>query len=396
MKYIKRTVYLLLILFAIVITTSVETDFFSNIEAYIPNVEDRFPFVLKISQAIENMTEDIPSISQIIASVMNEPLPIDPDDLATGKYNKKSPMLNFYSDESIGVVVKQNNILSVFGILKDKNMANVLIQLTDAEGDEIDRKIVAVSNKSFEFQTQIKLPEEFEELYVNLYTGEKGYGEFSGFASNYVLLEKNNDMWNIKKSPVAEHNRIMYETGKSISKGLKKTDNIEPDNGVVKAISKQLTEGVSNDYDKLLKIHDWVCSYLYYNVDYVNDSKVAPYKTDEIIESRAVVCLGYANLFASLCRSVGIPCYVVSGYALGIDSEDVSWSEDMAKLEAANHVWNEAYVNGRWIVVDATWDSHNVYENGKMKNAEKVSHLYFDANPEFFSANHKIIEYLDN
>ena len=211
-----------------------------------------------------------------------------------------------------------------------------------------------------------------------------------------MCLQNDGEGFAIARPMVAQHNEEMYTKGKSISLGLKKTDNIKPDNETIISIASQLGENTKNEYEKLVNFHDWVCSYLYYNVDYINDSKIAPYKTEEVLRERNVVCLGYSNLFAALCRSAGIPCYVVSGYALGIDSDKTSWNEELAKTQEANHVWNEAYVNGRWVIVDTTWDSFNTYENGEMKNAGKVSHLYFDANPEFFSADHKIIEYLNN
>jgi len=44
------------------------------------------------------------------------------------------------------------------------------------------------------------------------------------------------------------------------------------------------------------------------------------------------------------------------------------------------------------MIVDTTWDCANKIENGEMNKGE-VSHLYFDANLQFFSNNHKILEY---
>ena len=395
MKFIRRLVWSLLILFFAVVLISVETDFFANIKEYMPNITDRFPMVAELSEDIEDMTEGIPSFSQILASLRREPLPVDSEDFAKGSYNRLSPMLNFYADDSVGVLVKDGRELSVFGISKEKEKSNILIVLTNKNGEEIYRTSVGVSNLSYEFQKNIKIPKTDSDIVnVNIYTGEKGYGEFESLAIDYIFLEKVSDKWQIKKSPVADHNRSLYEMGKSISGGLKTTNSIRPENQAIKSVAKQLTTGIDNDYDKLLAIHDWVAGYLYYNIDYINDSKIAPYVDTEVLKSRKVVCLGYSNLFASLCRSVGIPCYVVSGYALGIDSADTKWNDENYLTEESNHAWNEAYVNGRWIIVDTTWDSFNKFEDGKMIKAEKNSHLYFDANPEFFSANHKIIKYL--
>lgn len=397
MKIIKRLVWSLLILFIAIVLISVETDFFTNIEEYMPNITDKCPLVSEIAEGVEEMTEGIPSFSQILASLKNEPLPVDSEDFAKGSYNRMSPMLNFYADNSVGVLIKEGRELSVFGILKEKEKSNILIILKDEDGKEIERTSVGVSNLSFEFQKNIKIPKtESDIINVDIYTGEKGYGEFTSLAIDYIALERNseNGKWQIKKSPVADHNRELYEKGKSLSGGLKTTESIRPEKQAIKSIASQLTSGIDNDYDKLLALHNWVCGYLYYNIDFVNDSKTAPYVDTEVLKSRRVVCLGYSNLFASLCRSIGIPCYVVSGYALGVDSADTKWNDTNYLTEEANHAWNEAYVNGRWIIIDTTWDSFNKYENGKMEKAEKNSHLYFDANPEFFSANHKIIKYL--
>ena len=104
------------------------------------------------------------------------------------------------------------------------------------------------------------------------------------------------------------------------------------------------------------------------------------------------MCLGFATLMASLCRSIDIPCNVVSGYALGV-GDDTAWTEETAVTDEQNHAWNEVYVDGRWIIVDTTWDCTNKVENGEMVRGSGVSHLYFDANLQSFSANHKIIEY---
>ena len=103
------------------------------------------------------------------------------------------------------------------------------------------------------------------------------------------------------------------------------------------------------------------------------------------------MCLGFATLMASLCRSIDIPCNVVSGYALGV-SNDTAWTDTSIATDEQNHAWNEVYVDSRWMIVDTTWDCANKIENGEMNKGE-VSHLYFDANLQFFSNNHKILEY---
>jgi transglutaminase/protease-like cytokinesis protein 3 len=62
---------------------------------------------------------------------------------------------------------------------------------------------------------------------------------------------------------------------------------------------------------------------------------------------------------------------------------------DLRKGEP-NHVWNEAYVDGRWVIVDTTWDSANKYENGNFYDGH-MSMLFFDVSVPFLSNTHRII-----
>ena len=171
---------------------------------------------------------------------------------------------------------------------------------------------------------------------------------------------------------------------------------IQSTNNNIISIARQLTEGMDNDYDKVLALHDWICSYMYYDEDSLAGDDTPPYYPTDILKTRKAVCLGYATLMASLCRSIDLPCNVVSGYALGnigVD-ESTSWTDETVATTEQNHAWNEVYVDGRWMIVDTTWDCPNRIVGGEMVSESEVSHLYFDANIQFFSNNHKILEYM--
>ena len=58
----------------------------------------------------------------------------------------------------------------------------------------------------------------------------------------------------------------------------------------------------------------------------------------------------------------------------------------------SNHAWNEAYVDGRWMLIDATWDSTNEIENGQWIKGSSINHIYFDAHMKFFSLSHRSFE----
>lgn len=54
------------------------------------------------------------------------------------------------------------------------------------------------------------------------------------------------------------------------------------------------------------------------------------------------LCFDYANLFAAVCRSQNVPCFVLNGYR----------KTDSSSL----HTWNRVYFNNTWYNVDVTFD----------------------------------------
>lgn len=153
----------------------------------------------------------------------------------------------------------------------------------------------------------------------------------------------------------------------------------------LKTLADKIIKGASNDYDKLLKIHDWVADNIYYDDDALYSGHYGATDAYGTYKNKKSVCQGYAELSNELLRLEGIPCRVVSGYAIWTSSQ--SW--ETVDHSGTNHAWNEAYVDGRWAIMDTTWDSSNIYENGKF-NKGNINHVYFDPTLKAFSIDHEI------
>ncbi len=392
----KRTILIPLLFCALLLTVNAQTDFFSNIGKYFPALEENSPAVTSrisyISEYVADITSHIPSPSEIIALIKNEELPIDPSDVAVNAYITDSPMLTFFPSENISAVI-ENNKLRLFGIISSDYRQHLVINISDTEDNQIAQVTASVNNNS-KFSKTISIPDtDKNKLKIDVYAGTKAYGEFSSWVYNYLYIVHTENGWEIEKSPVYDSNKVLYEKDKSISDALKSTVSIQTNNAAVKRLAEQITAGCTTDYQKLTAIHDWICENIYYDEDSVNSATPPPYSAVEVLDTRRAVCLGFATLSASLCRSVNIPCNVVAGYALGVGS-DTQWTDESAATTEQNHAWNEAYVDGRWVIFDTTWDCKNKIENHKTVRYDDISHVYFDANPYFFSENHKIIEYI--
>lgn len=391
----KRRIILPLLFCAFVLTVNAQTDFFLSIGKYFPAFEEKAPDITAkisyISECVADATSHIPSPSEIIALIKNEELPIDPSDVAVNAYITDSPMLTFFPKENISIIV-ENNKMRLFGNISSDYRQHLVINICDTEDNQLQQYTTAVSNGKFS-KTMTLPSTDKDKIKVDIYTGTKAYGKFDSWAYNCLFLVRTENGWKTETSPVYTSNKALYEKNKSISDALKSTVSIQSNNTVVKNLANRIVADCNTDYEKLTAIHDWVCENIYYNEDSVNDKTPPPYSAVDVLDTRRAVCLGFATLSASLCRSVGIPCNVVSGYALGVGS-DTQWTDSTAATDYQNHAWNEAYVDGRWVIFDTTWDCRNKIENGEAVRYDDISHLYFDANLDFFSANHKIIEYI--
>ena len=119
--------------------------------------------------------------------------------------------------------------------------------------------------------------------------------------------------------------------------------------------------------EKVKAIYGWVIR----NFEYDYDCKpiIQYFNVHKTLTSQKGICYDFAHLFAALCRSQNIPCYVVDG----------------TKFDDANyrHTWDRVYFNGSWWNVDVTFDTiqtksqGNLYDFCKIENAYSKSEKYF-------------------
>lgn len=143
-----------------------------------------------------------------------------------------------------------------------------------------------------------------------------------------------------------------------------------------KKLAKEITAGIENDYDKVKAIYTWVCENMWY--DYPTYKGIKVENPEPANGRRKGVCANYARLTRDLLRAVSIPVQTVIG-----------------RGRRESHAWNEAYVDGRWILLDATWDSNNAYTTEGYSKQEPASYDYFDCDIYSFSQSHQPSEYAD-
>lgn len=104
--------------------------------------------------------------------------------------------------------------------------------------------------------------------------------------------------------------------------------------------ARDLTSGLTTNDDKAYAIYQWVIANITYNNDLIGTAGRNPSIT---YNNRNGICLDFAELYAAMCRSVGVACAVTTGYY-----EDVN----------GYHAWNQFRNNSdKWSTVDTASDS---------------------------------------
>lgn len=118
---------------------------------------------------------------------------------------------------------------------------------------------------------------------------------------------------------------------------LGETRFIKPYDPEIAGLAKKLSEGKTDAVVVVKDIMRWASENV--RTEFIAETLSGP----EILKSRRGKCSEFAVLFASLSRSAGIPTKISLGdlYAGG------KWM---------GHMWNEVYIGGRWIAVDAGYN----------------------------------------
>ena len=115
---------------------------------------------------------------------------------------------------------------------------------------------------------------------------------------------------------------------------------------------------LSTDYDKVRAAHDLLCRMASYDyTEYYRGTRPQAHSLLGFMESRRVVCDGYAKTYQWMLRCLGIESYVVTG-----------------STSRGEHGWNKVFLDGAWYNVDACWDG-------------AYSYYYFLKSDSFFEAN---------
>jgi len=242
--------------------------------------------------------------------------------------------------------------------------------------------------------------------YVNFYTSPVEFGSYKSYIiGKIVKLIIRDGSVHFELAPTLDSNALLFNAARTDSEALafyrRSSDGVQSDHPSIAALAESITRGINGNFERARAIHDWVSNNIWYDEDVLyGRSPYGEQSALSTLNSKRGVCLGYANLTAALMRASGIPAKVITGFALGIGSDNDEWTNESSRGRLpANHAWNEFFANGRWVIIDSTWNSSNTYEYGRNKldtSHGLYNHFYFDITLEVFTSSHLIYAYSED
>jgi Transglutaminase-like superfamily len=119
---------------------------------------------------------------------------------------------------------------------------------------------------------------------------------------------------------------------------------VNSDDVRVRGLAQRVTRGLIDPWEKAMAINRWV----HQNVREKN-FETAFASASEVALSLSGDCTEHSVLAAAMCRAAGVPSRVVIGLVY------------VERLDGFGyHMWDEVFVNHRWVAIDPTWNQTSV------------------------------------
>ena len=105
-------------------------------------------------------------------------------------------------------------------------------------------------------------------------------------------------------------------------------------------LADEICADCDTDEEKVKAIYEWMIHNFEY--DYECEPFIQYFNVRKTLSKRKGICYDFSHLFAALCQSQNIPCYVVDG--------------DKRDNAQYHHTWNRVYFNDSWWDMDVTFD----------------------------------------
>ena len=143
----------------------------------------------------------------------------------------------------------------------------------------------------------------------------------------------------------------------------------------VNRLADQLNLTTGTDYEKEIKVHDWICQNISYDEEGSNTNNptrmITSHSIFGVFAHHRAQCEGIAKAVKVLLNAVNVRCIVVNG-------------EFVKNGKAVPHAWNMVNIDGQPYHLDVTWDIGAIGASFK-----RIPYDYFNLNDQLIGKQHK-------
>lgn len=125
-------------------------------------------------------------------------------------------------------------------------------------------------------------------------------------------------------------------------------------------LANEICADCDTDEEKVKAIYSWMIHNFEY--DYACEPIIQYFNVKETIKTQKGICYDFSHLFAALCRSQNISCYVVDG--------------DKRDNFQYHHTWNRVYFHSSWWNIDITFDIVQTKKHEQLYGFRKIGNPY--------------------
>jgi len=155
-----------------------------------------------------------------------------------------------------------------------------------------------------------------------------------------------------------------------------------PGGSSLAVVAQKLTVGLPSDQARLYALYRWITRYIEYDVDayFSGDLRNAVGAANTFQRGKGV-CDGYSALLQEMGRVAGLQIEKVDGYAKG-------YGYAVGVMTGgSNHAWNAVNLDGRWYLLDSTWDAGSI-DDSRHFSRKSGTWNYFLVDPQLFITSH--------
>ncbi len=125
-------------------------------------------------------------------------------------------------------------------------------------------------------------------------------------------------------------------------------------------LADEICDDCDTDEEKVKTIYEWMIHNFEY--DYECEPIIQYFNVKKTIKTQKGICYDFSHLFAALCRSQNISCYVVDG--------------DKRDNFQYHHTWNRVYFHSSWWNMDITFDIVQTKKHEQLYGFRKIGNPY--------------------